>query len=135
LNSTGLFFEFRGGYIVQPCGAGNWFAAPFFDLRKVVIAVVPLFEIYLIHFVLALAIIASVLLGTTLLTWFLAVVFLFMPGKFISIRIGHWAMYWGAKGFGVDSEQYKNWLPPESVYEGSQAIMGLSARMSLSPDK
>ena len=32
------------------------------------------------------------------------------------------AGYIGFKLYGVDSEAYKNWLPPEEVYEGSQAV-------------
>lgn len=32
------------------------------------------------------------------------------------------ACYFGFKVYGVDSEAYKNWLPPEEVYDGSQAV-------------
>lgn len=42
---------------------------------------------------------------------------------FISYRIGNKGGYFGAKAYGVDSEAYKNWLPPEEVYDGSYAIM------------
>lgn len=42
---------------------------------------------------------------------------------FISWRIGNRGGYFGAKIYGVDSEAYKNWLPAEEVYDGSQAIM------------
>lgn len=42
---------------------------------------------------------------------------------FISYRIGNRAGYFGAKAYGVDSPEYKNWLPAEDVFDGSQAIM------------
>ena len=32
------------------------------------------------------------------------------------------AGYIGFKEYGADSEQYKNWMPHEDVYEGSQAL-------------
>jgi len=41
---------------------------------------------------------------------------------FISYRIGKRAGYIGAKAYGVDSEAYKNWMKPEEVYDGSQAL-------------
>lgn len=34
----------------------------------------------------------------------------------------YWRGYIGAKVFGVDSPEYKNWLPEECVYEGSNAM-------------
>ena len=30
--------------------------------------------------------------------------------------------YLGFKLYGVDAEAYKNWISPEEVYEGSQAV-------------
>lgn len=49
---------------------------------------------------------------------------------FITIRIGNWGMYFGAKAFGVDAPAYKEWMcDPAEVYDGSQAIM-FSIRMS-----
>jgi hypothetical protein len=42
---------------------------------------------------------------------------------FISWRFGSHGGYIGAKAYGVDSPAYNNWLPPEEVYDGSQAIM------------
>lgn len=42
---------------------------------------------------------------------------------FISWRIGNVGGYIGAKCYGVDSPAYKNWLPAEDVFEGSQALM------------
>lgn len=47
---------------------------------------------------------------------------------FVSWRIGKRGGYIGAKGFGVDSDAYKNWLPPAEVYPGSQAVMLISVR-------
>lgn len=49
---------------------------------------------------------------------------------FFCIKIGSWGLYAGFKAFGVDSPAYKNWLPPEEVYDGSVAIQP-SIRMSL----
>ena len=48
---------------------------------------------------------------------------------FFSCRWGRYGMYIGAKCFGVDHEAYKNWLPPEEVYDGSRAL-ALSFRFS-----
>jgi len=42
---------------------------------------------------------------------------------FISWRFGSKGGYIGAKIYGVDSPEYKNWLPEKDVFEGSQAIM------------
>jgi len=42
---------------------------------------------------------------------------------FISYRFGNRAGYFGAKAWGVDNEAYKNWLPLEDIYTGSEAIM------------
>ncbi len=47
-----------------------------------------------------------------------------------SIRIGKFGFYIGAKAFGVDNEPYKNWLPPEEVYDGSIATMLCSFRFT-----
>ncbi len=46
---------------------------------------------------------------------------------FISWRIGSKAGYIGFKIYGADSPAYLNWMNPDDVYEGSQA-MCLSAR-------
>jgi len=40
----------------------------------------------------------------------------------ISWNLWGWCGYLGAKIYGADSEAYKNWMPAEDVYEGSQAI-------------
>jgi hypothetical protein len=47
-----------------------------------------------------------------------------------TIRIGKFGFYFGAKAFGVDSDAYKNWLPPEEVYDGSVAVMLCSMRFT-----
>jgi len=52
-----------------------------------------------------------------------------LPLPFISIRIGRWGFYAGAKGFGVDKEDYLRWVPAREVFDGSTAIM-LSIRMT-----
>ncbi len=48
---------------------------------------------------------------------------------FISIRIGSWGCYFGAKAYGVDSPAYKNYMDENEVYPGSVALMK-SARMT-----
>lgn len=48
---------------------------------------------------------------------------------FLSVRFGRFGFYVGAKGYGVDSPAYRNWLPGAEVFTGSQAIM-LSVRFS-----
>lgn len=48
---------------------------------------------------------------------------------FVSIRIGSWGCYFGAKAYGADSDAYKNFMDEKDVYVGSTAIMK-SARMS-----
>lgn len=53
-----------------------------------------------------------------------------IPLPFVTMRIGHWGWYFGAKGFGVDSDSYKNFLATPDVYVGSQAIMLFSFRMT-----
>lgn len=45
-----------------------------------------------------------------------------IPLPFISYRWGDKGGYIGAKVYGADSEAYKNWMKPEDVYEGSQAM-------------
>ena len=47
---------------------------------------------------------------------------------FIRWRFGRTVGYLGFKAFGVDSEHYCNWLPPDRVHVGSVAIV-CSARM------
>lgn len=54
-----------------------------------------------------------------------------IPLPFITLKFGGFRAYVGAKIWGCDSDAYKNWLPKEIVYEGSQAIQ-FSIRLSLS---
>lgn len=41
---------------------------------------------------------------------------------FFAYRLGKKHGYMGFKAYGADSEAYKNWMNPEDVYEGSQAL-------------
>lgn len=41
----------------------------------------------------------------------------------ISYRFGKRAGYIGFKVYGADSDAYKNWMNPDDVYPGSQALM------------
>lgn len=50
-----------------------------------------------------------------------------IPLPYLAWRFGKHAGYIGWKCYGVDSEAYKGWLPPEDVYPGSQALC-LTAR-------
>jgi hypothetical protein len=49
---------------------------------------------------------------------------------FIMWNLWGWKGYAGCKIFGADSPAYLNWMQPEDVYEGSQAIH-FSARLSI----
>jgi hypothetical protein len=42
---------------------------------------------------------------------------------FLSWKFGKHGGYIGAKAYGVDSPDYKNWLPEDEVYDGSEALM------------
>lgn len=53
-----------------------------------------------------------------------------IPLPFVTMRLGWWGFCFGAKGFGVDSESYKRWLPEGEIFEGSQAIMLFTFRMT-----
>jgi hypothetical protein len=55
----------------------------------------------------------------------------YIPLPFISWNLWGWRGYLGAKVYGADSDAYKNWMPAEDVYEGSQAIQ-FSGRLSIS---
>ncbi len=46
----------------------------------------------------------------------------YSPLPFIAWNLWGWRGYLGAKVYGVDSDAYKNWINPEEVYDGSQAI-------------
>lgn len=51
----------------------------------------------------------------------------------LSIRVGRFGFYFGAKCFGVDSEAYKGWFAKTAqsdVYVGSRAVMLLTARFT-----
>lgn len=50
---------------------------------------------------------------------------------FITWNLWGWRGYLGAKVYGADSPEYKNWMPSEDVYEGSQAIQ-FSGRLGMS---
>jgi hypothetical protein len=41
---------------------------------------------------------------------------------FISWRLGGKGGYIGFKAYGADSPAYKNWMNPDDVYDGSQAL-------------
>jgi hypothetical protein len=45
-----------------------------------------------------------------------------VPIPYVAWRFGSVAGYIGAKVYGVDSPEYKHWLPEKHVYEGSQAF-------------
>ena len=54
----------------------------------------------------------------------------YFPLPFISWNLWGWRGYCFAKVYGADSEAYMNWMRPEDVYSGSQAIH-FSARLSI----
>jgi hypothetical protein len=53
------------------------------------------------------------------------------PLPFIAWNLWGWRGYLGAKVYGVDSPDYKNWIAPDEVYDGSQAIQ-FSGRLKIS---
>lgn len=53
-----------------------------------------------------------------------------LPLPFVSIKLGRFGWYFGAKIFGVDSESYKRFLATPDVYAGSLAMMLFSWRMT-----
>ena len=113
LEENGLFIEFRGGDYCHPRGSGDWFKPPYF--KSVARFYWPLTLTYLVALWWVYASIC--------LWWPLFFCHLINPGLFISWRTPWKAGYWGAKIYGVDSEAYKNWLPENEVYAGSQALM------------
>ena len=54
----------------------------------------------------------------------------YFPLPFISWNLWGWKGYLGAKVYGADSEEYKNWMNVNDVYDGSIAIQ-FSARLSI----
>ena len=47
----------------------------------------------------------------------------YLPMPFISWNLfGFWRGYLGAKVYGADAPEYKFWMNPADVYDGSQAI-------------
>lgn len=56
-----------------------------------------------------------------------------IPLPFFAWRRGNKKGYAGFKCFGVDSPEYKTWMPAGDVYEGSIALQP-SFRMSMKPD-
>lgn len=46
----------------------------------------------------------------------------YIPLPFITWNLWGWRGYLGAKVYGADAPEYKNWMPSEDVYVGSQAI-------------
>jgi hypothetical protein len=55
----------------------------------------------------------------------------YFPLPFVAWNLWGWRGYLGAKVYGVDSPAYKNWIAPDEVYEGSQAIQ-FSGRLKIS---
>ena len=55
----------------------------------------------------------------------------YFPLPFISWNLFGWRGYLGAKVYGADAPEYKNWMNPADVYEGSVAIM-FSGRLLIS---
>lgn len=53
--------------------------------------------------------------------------FTWLPLPFVAWKCGPWLGYVGAKVYGVDAPEYRNWLPDPDVYPGSVAFC-LSAR-------
>jgi len=49
---------------------------------------------------------------------------------FVAWNLWGWRGYLGAKVYGADSPDYKNWMPAEDVYDGSQAIQ-FSGRLTI----
>ena len=54
----------------------------------------------------------------------------YLPLPFIAWNLFGWRGYLGAKVWGCDSPAYANWMNPEDVYDGSQAIQ-FSVRFSI----
>lgn len=50
------------------------------------------------------------------------------PIPFLAWRLGNHGGYIGAKVYGVDREEYFNWMPVDDVYAGSEAFC-ISARL------
>ena len=46
----------------------------------------------------------------------------YVPLPFISGNLWGWRFYFGAKFYGADAPEYKFWMNPDDVYDGSQAI-------------
>lgn len=54
----------------------------------------------------------------------------YVPLPFITWNLWDWRGYLGAKVYGADAPEYKNWMNPDDVYPGSQAIQ-FSGRLSI----
>lgn len=54
----------------------------------------------------------------------------YIPLPFISWNLFGWRGYLGAKVYGADAPEYRNWMNPFDVYVGSQAIQ-FSGRLSI----
>ena len=54
----------------------------------------------------------------------------YFPLPFISGNLWGWRFYFGAKVYGADAPEYKFWMNPDDVYDGSQAIQ-FSGRLSI----
>ena len=55
----------------------------------------------------------------------------YFPLPFISWNLWGWRGYLGAKVYGADAPEYKFWMNPDDVYDGSQAIQ-FSGRLRIS---
>ena len=124
----GITLALRWGDVCHPLGQGDWFKPPYFSdvLRFYMPMAIPVL-------VFVAWLIASVLLAVNVQWWVLLALptFLLIPGAFITWNLFGWRGYLGAKAYGADRPAYYNWMNPEDVYEGSQAIQ-FSARLRIS---
>jgi hypothetical protein len=127
-STFGITFALRWGDVLHPLGSeGNWFKEPYFTkmLRFCLPMAAPVlcFVAWLI---------ALVLLAVNVEWWALLALpaYLLIPGAFVSWNLFGWRGYLGAKFYGADAPEYKNWMAAEDVYEGSQAIQ-FSGRLKI----
>ena len=118
-STFGITFALRWGDVCHPLGSGDWFKPPYFDrvLRFYLPMAVPVLLCVAWLF-------GLVLLAVNVQWWTLLAlpVYLLIPGAFVSWNLFGWRAYLGAKCFGADAPEYKNWMNPADVYDGSQAI-------------
>jgi len=134
---SGVLIRFCSGDVCDPYG-GYWFKEPYHSF--IIRFVMRVWQSAL--WVLTWAVIWS--FGITALVgyswWFLLllipaiIAFLITPGLYFAWYWPNgWGGYIGWQIYGVDSEQYKNFLPAEDVYDGSQA-MSFTARLTTKVD-